>query len=117
MTLRFAGSIASAPIENEPWPSKMGENEIPTFVDFQTPPAETPTYHVRLSAGSITMSEIRPDVSAGPIERSFRPASKPVVSFVLSGGAAGFLFDWAFASGATAIRRRAGRLRIASFRK
>src|SRR6476619_3931413 len=94
MTFGLAWSMVTAPIENDPCPSKIGENEMPPLVDFHTPPADAPTYHVLLSEGSIATSDTRPDVSAGPMERSLRPASKPVVNFELSGGAAGF-FDWA----------------------
>src|SRR5215212_4755268 len=110
-------SIVITPIENDPWPSKIGEKEIPPFVDFHTPPAAAPTYHVRLSDGSIAMSAMRPDVSAGPMERSFNPERRPVVNFELSGGAAGFLlfvFDCAGAiTGITARRTMAtARMRI-----
>src|SRR5512141_2881410 len=102
-------------MENDPCPSKTGENEMPPFVDFQTPPAAAPTYHVRLSLGSIAISATRPDVSAGPIERSLRPESRPVVNFVLSGGAAGRLlavFDCAFPTVDAAARRMIARVRM-----
>ncbi|MEO8578388.1 MAG: hypothetical protein ABI556_16880, partial [Gemmatimonadales bacterium] len=65
---------------------------MPPFVDFHTPPEDAPTYHVRLSDGSMATSDTRPDVSAGPIERSLSPDRRPVVNFELSGGAAGSLF-------------------------
>src|SRR5690554_2337049 len=94
MTFGFAGSMFTVPIENDPCPSKIGLNETPPFVDFQTPPADTPTYHVLLSDGWIAMSEMRPEVSAGPIERSFRPDRSPEVNFEVSGVADGF-FVWA----------------------
>jgi hypothetical protein len=51
------------------------------------------------------MSDMRPDVSAGPMERSFIPARSPVVNFVLSGRAAGFLFDCAPAIVAKVTRK------------
>src|SRR5688572_8242408 len=92
-TFGFAWSIVTVPIENEPWPSKIGEKEIPPFVDFHTPPADTPTYHVRLAEGWIAMSEMRPEVSAGPIDRSFSPDSSPALNLELSGGAAGRLLS------------------------
>src|SRR6478672_6474879 len=107
--------MTTTPIEKDPCPSKIGEKERPPFVDFQTPPAAAPTYHVRLSAGSIAISATRPDVSAGPIERSVRPDSKPVVNLLLSGGAAGFLllvFDCASAIVDAAMSRTIARVRM-----
>src|SRR6476619_5863636 len=88
---------------------------MPPFVDFHTPPAAAPTYHVRLSAGSIAMSATRPDVSAGPIERSARPDSKPVVNLLLSGAAGCFLlfvFDCASAMVDEPISRMIARVRM-----
>ena len=61
------------------------------------------------------MSDTRPDVNEGPIERSVRPESNPVVNFELSGGVGGFLFDvldCAPATPDTASRKIAARVRI-----
>ena len=48
---------------------------VPAFTVFQTPPEPTATYQVLGSVGSIAMSAIRPDMSAGPMARSFRPSN------------------------------------------
>lgn len=61
------------------------------------------------------MSETRPEVSAGPIERSFSPESKPGVNLELSGGAAGRLlvvFDCALAMVDAKRRRVSARVRM-----
>jgi hypothetical protein len=61
------------------------------------------------------MSATRPDVSAGPIDRSFNPESRPVVNFELSGRAAADLlvvFDCASATVDATTRRMIPRVRI-----
>ena len=73
-----------APIENEPSPSNTGVNEVPAFVVFHTPPAAAATYQMDLSVGWTATSATRPEVSAGPIERSLRPEATPLVSRALS---------------------------------
>src|SRR5688572_23751904 len=94
ITLGFFGSMVIAPVANDPSPSKIGVNVSPALTDFHTPPAAVATYHVFLSVGSTATSEMRPDTSAGPMDRNFRlPAS--VASLLVSdagdaaGGAAG----------------------------
>src|SRR5512145_711727 len=73
-----------APVENEPSPSKTGVNERPALTDFHTPPAAVATYQIFLLVGSTATSEMRPDVSAGPMDRKRKlPASD--ASFVVSG--------------------------------
>src|SRR5829696_7064838 len=51
----------------------MGVQVVPALVVFQTPPDATATYQVAGRVGSTAMSEIRPEVSAGPMGRSSRP--------------------------------------------
>src|SRR5215213_5427781 len=107
--------MVTAPIENEPWPSKIGVKESPPSTDFQTPPAAAPTYQVRLLEGSIATSDTRPDVSAGPMERSLSPARDPVFDLALSGFAAGSLlpvFCWAPAAADAMTRSVAARMRM-----
>ncbi len=53
---------------------------------FQTPPEPTATYQLLWSLGWIAMSAILPDIRAGPIARSSRPAS---VSAVRAGAGVG----------------------------
>src|SRR5437763_13047802 len=88
MTLGFRGSMAIAPVENEPSPSKTGVKDVPALVVFHTPPAAEATYQTALSLGLTAMSATRPEVSAGPIERSLRPDATALVRRVLSGRAA-----------------------------
>src|SRR5258708_8383422 len=73
MMLGFFGSIVTVPIENEPWLSKIGVKLVPPLTVFHTPPAAAPMYQTFLLVGSTAMSATRPEVSAGPIERSFSP--------------------------------------------
>src|SRR5690242_401512 len=73
MTFVFFGSMTTVPIEYEASLSKMGVHVVPAFVVFHTPPDATATYHVRLSRGWTAMSAMRPDVSAGPMDRSLSP--------------------------------------------
>src|SRR6185436_11815878 len=79
------GSMVTQPMENEAWSSKTGVNVVPALVVFQTPPAATATYHVRVSRGSTATSTTRPETMAGPMPRSSRP-EKSVSSYL--GGAA-----------------------------
>ena len=82
---------------------------VPAFTVFQTPPEPTATYHVLGSVGSIAMSAMRPDMSAGPMARSFRPsnvlAAGDTSSFGGAAGTAGFapfgavVLTWAPAAG------------------
>src|SRR6185436_1985468 len=78
-------SMVTQPMENEAWSSKTGVNVVPALVVFQTPPAATATYHVRVSRGSTATSTTRPETMAGPMPRSSRP-EKSVSSYL--GGAA-----------------------------
>jgi hypothetical protein len=42
-TFESRGSIASAPIDSLPWPSKIGVNVAPPSSVFHTPPLAAPT--------------------------------------------------------------------------
>jgi hypothetical protein len=65
----------------------MGVNVRPALTDFQTPPAAVATYQTFLLVGSTATSEMRPEVSAGPIDRNRKlPASD--ASFVVSAAGA-----------------------------
>ena len=52
----------------------MGVNVVPAFVVFHTPPEAVARYHTRVSLGSTARSTMRPEIMAGPIGRSSRPA-------------------------------------------
>src|ERR1051326_1832343 len=67
--------MVTTPVEKEPSPSKTGEKLSPAFTLFHTPPAAVATYQIRLSVGWTAMSATRPEVSAGPTERNWRPAA------------------------------------------
>jgi hypothetical protein len=51
----------------------MGDHDTPAFLVFQTPPEPTATYQTLESSGSQSISEILPDIKAGPMLRHFRP--------------------------------------------
>src|SRR5262249_29915851 len=51
----------------------MGFQVVPALVVFQTPPEATATYQVARSFGWTASAAMRPDVTAGPMERNFRP--------------------------------------------
>src|SRR5690242_20986002 len=76
-TFGSLGATATAPTDPVRTESNTGVHVTPAFVDFQTPPVAAPTYstvptRARGALGSTTtaMSEIRPDITAGPIDRN-----------------------------------------------
>src|SRR5688572_11357591 len=66
----FLGSTVTTPSEYEPCLSKTGVNVLPRFSVFHRLPADAATYQTLGFFGSIATSEMRPDVSPGPIERN-----------------------------------------------
>src|SRR5258708_36297289 len=52
----------------------MGVNVVPAFIVFPPPPEAVARYQTRLSLGSTARSTMRPEIMAGPIGRSSRPA-------------------------------------------
>src|SRR6056297_79635 len=70
----FDGSSVMAPIEYESCPSKIGFQVVPELTVFQTPPEPTATYQTLGLSGCSAISAIRPDMNAGPMVRSSRPA-------------------------------------------
>ena len=58
----------------------MGVQVVPLLVVFQTLPEETATYQVLRSVGSMAMSAIRPDATAGPMLRQRSDDSSSEVS-------------------------------------
>jgi hypothetical protein len=58
--------------------SKTGVNVVPELVVFQTPPEAAATKYRLRSLGSTAKSTTRPEVKAGPIERSRSPANVPL---------------------------------------
>src|SRR5262245_4493567 len=77
------------PIEYEPSPSKTGVQVVPALVVFHTPPEAAVTKYSLGSSGRTAMSLIRPEETAGPIERSSRPAKRPA----LNGPSSSFFLD------------------------
>src|SRR6478672_11274493 len=65
--------MTTVPMEYDASLSNTGVQVVPALVVFHTPPDATATYQMRLSRGWTAMSAMRPDVSAGPIDRSRRP--------------------------------------------
>jgi len=87
------------------------------LIAFHTPPAADPTYQTVLSVGFTAMSAIRPDVSAGPMERSRSPDTTELLSRELSALAAAEAAGvWADAVAAASHARSASE-RILSKRK
>ncbi len=68
----FDGSTRIAPIDWA-WSSKTGSKVVPAFSDFQTPPLAAPTQMVSGSPATASIAEIRPLITAGPIERARSP--------------------------------------------
>ncbi len=69
------GSSVRQPIEYESSSSKIVSQVVPRFSVFQTPPLPTATYQILWFSGWITMSEMRPDMNAGPMLRNSSPAN------------------------------------------
>src|SRR3954464_9666976 len=99
--------MVTQPMENDFSPSKMGEKLVPELVVFHTPPPAVAMYQTRPSFGSTARSMIRPDVSAGPISRSVRPAKvfSPYLSFESAAGASAFFVGCAKAANEKNIAR------------
>ena len=57
----------------------MGDQVVPEFSVFQTPPDPTATYHTLSLSGWTAISAIRPDKNAGPIFLNLK-ASKEISS-------------------------------------
>src|SRR5258705_13346939 len=64
------GSTVTAPREYAPYSSKSGVKVLPRFSVFHRLPAAAATYQTLGFFGSIATSDIRPDVSPGPIDRN-----------------------------------------------
>ena len=58
----------------------MGVHDTPAFSVFQTPPDPAATYQTLESSGSQSISEMRPDINAGPRLRHFSPLKSKLVS-------------------------------------
>ena len=58
----------------------MGVQVVPALVVFQTFPEEAATYQVLRSVGSMAMSAMRPDATAGPMLRHLKDESRPALS-------------------------------------
>src|SRR5258708_26590644 len=76
-----------------PWSSNTGVNDVPAFAVFHTPPYADATYQMLLSLGSTARSTMRPEVTAGPIERNLSPANVAALNFA-SGLAADLAADF-----------------------
>src|SRR5687767_4065545 len=86
ITFGFFGSITTDPTEYAPSFWKTGVNVVPALVVFQTPPEATPIYQVCLSSGCTAITLMRPDIRAGPTDRSLK--------LLKVAGAQGSWFRW-----------------------
>src|SRR5947199_1081290 len=93
-TRESCGSTVTQPMEKDFSSSKIGLKLTPALVVFQTPPPAVATYQTRPSRGSTARSMMRPEVRAGPIGRSARPAKvfSPYLSFESAAGVASAFF-------------------------
>ncbi len=65
-------------MEYEPWASKTGVKVVPAFAVFQTPPEAEATKNSWRLPGRTAKSEMRPEVRAGPMDRSLKaPRDRP----------------------------------------
>src|ERR1700759_1418786 len=65
-----------APIDATGWSSKIGVPVGPPLTDFQAPPAAPPAYITSGLDSTTSSAGRRPLITAGPIERADRPASR-----------------------------------------
>ena len=89
--------------------SKIGVQVVPALVVFHTFPDEAATYQVLRSVGSMAMSAMRPEATAGPMLRQRRDERRPEES---SGGPSspGSSRSWAWRGVGEGIARGASRI-------
>src|SRR4029077_11045551 len=83
----LAWLTAMAPIDATGWSSKMGVQERPPVTDFPTPPAARTAYITSGLESTTSSAGRRPLITAGPIARADRPASRS--GAIVSGGPPG----------------------------
>src|SRR5947207_4342344 len=79
------GAIATAPIDCTGCLSKVESKVTPLSPVLNKPPVESPTKKIAGLRGSIAISETRPPIAAGPIDRALKFLNRKSVKF---GGAA-----------------------------
>src|SRR5215469_1474309 len=70
--------MTTVPIEYEPSCSKTGCQVVPSLSVRQTPPDATPIKYWLLLCGFTAIETTRPEISAGPTERNFKPLKVPL---------------------------------------
>src|SRR5438105_8959736 len=81
------GAIATAPIDCTGCLSKTASNVTPLSPVLNNPPVESPTKKIAGFRGSIAISDTRPPIAAGPIDRALKFLKRMSVNFggVVSG--------------------------------
>ena len=59
--------MVTHPVAKKGWLSVSGCHVVPAFSVFHAPPDATATYHMFSLFGSIAISDILPDINAGPM--------------------------------------------------
>src|SRR5437588_11244865 len=75
------GAIATAPIDCTGCVSKPESNVTPLSPVLNKPPVESPTKKTAGLRGSIAMSDTRPPIAAGPIDRALKFLKRMSVNF------------------------------------
>src|SRR5438270_5225092 len=83
------GAIATAPIDCAGCLSKAESKVTPLSLVLNKPPVERPTKKTAGFRGSIAISDTRPPIAAGPIERALKFLNRTSVNFAGVASAAG----------------------------
>src|SRR6478609_10636751 len=75
------GAIATAPIDCTGCLSKVESKVTPLSPVLNKPPVESPTKKIAELRGSIAISETRPPIAAGPIDRALKFLKRMSVNF------------------------------------
>ena len=75
------GAIATAPIDCTGCFSKVESKVTPLSPVLNKPPVESPTKKIAGLRGSIAISETRPPIAAGPIDRALKFLNRMSVNF------------------------------------
>jgi len=75
------GAIATAPIDCTGCLSKVESKVTPLSPVLNKPPVESPTKKIAGLRGSIAISETRPPIAAGPIDRALKFLNRMSVNF------------------------------------
>src|SRR5438477_9453710 len=83
------GAIATAPIDCTGCLSKTASNVTPLSPVLNNPPVESPTKKIAGFRGSIAISDTRPPIAAGPIDRALKFLKRMSVNFGAADSGAG----------------------------